>query len=499
MSRIKLPWLFLSFMILMLFCISQFGIGSANAMDNQIQGFKGDMSLGFGPEESFSSKYQDVIDAAQPASDESGSSYLVAEASSDESEDVAEEPQGYEGEDEDRGIAAYGYESGKITENLSLIADLSLSYSVSNVAGGDSLEGFSFNGLLAPIYEISDSKYFILMYDGVYYKKRDFYSDEYGAKQRVEHQSHTITPMFRFDFGEGDRYSLIPLVFYTATLNKDTEDTAWNDGLYNYTDVGAGVDFEMRDLGAGEATGVLKLGIQHYTRNYPNYVSLLDLATGLGVERDEKDYNGIICNAGFDWLKVEGFAWTLNYYFLYKMLDDKKVVNQNGVLSGDEQRDFRHILRLKLWYIWDSGLTLGLETTLAMTQSNQNYYDGMGTLILNDDFFMSNFYDYTSYRLKPNVSYSFAMIPLTISFSYALQQLTYDGRMAKTANRTYKGDKQWETEQEVILAARYELTERWSLLAQWQQITADSNNEDETVYVYDYLVNNYSIGVSYLF
>ncbi|MDY6850695.1 MAG: hypothetical protein SV487_01275 [Thermodesulfobacteriota bacterium] len=457
------------------------------------------MSLEAGLEESFSAGYQDVIDTTHPASDESGSSYLVAEADSGESEDATEEPQGYEGEDGDRGLAAYGYESGKITENLSLIADLNLSYAVSNLDAGDAIEGFSFNGLLAPIYEISDSRYFIFMYEGVYYKKRDFYSDEYGAKQRVEYQSHTITPMFRFDFGEADRYSLIPLAFYTATLNKDTEDTDWNDGLYNYTDVGAGMDFEMRDLGVGEATGVLKMGIQYYTRNYSNYVSLLDLAIGLDVERDEKDYNGIIFNAGFDWLKVEGFAWTLNYYFLYKMLDDKKVVNQQGVLTDDEQRDYRHILRFKMWYIWTSGLTIGLETSLAMTQSNQNYYDGMGTLLLNDDFFMSDFYDYTSYRLKPNISYSFAMIPLTLSFSYAFQELTYDGRMAKTANRTYKDDKQWETEQEIILAARYELTERWSLLAQWQQIIADSNNEDETVYVYDYLVNNYSIGVSYLF
>jgi hypothetical protein len=36
-------------------------------------------------------------------------------------------------------------------------------------------------------------------------------------------------------------------------------------------------------------------------------------------------------------------------------------------------------------------------------------------------------------------------------------------------------------------------------MAQWQRIIARSNNDDESVYQYDYKIANYSVGVSYKF
>jgi len=127
-------------------------------------------------------------------------------------------------------------------------ADLSAFYTRSDVSGSGDTDGGSISALLAPVYKFNDRTFFILMYDGLYYEKREFYSDEIGSKERTEFTSHSITPMVRFDFGERARYSLTPSVFHSATYNKDVETDDWDAGLYNYRDYGGGLDFDMRQV-----------------------------------------------------------------------------------------------------------------------------------------------------------------------------------------------------------------------------------------------------------
>jgi len=411
---------------------------------------------------------------------------LSKESSSEEPQFIEAPPGGYE----------------KITDRLMLITHFSAFYTLSDLHGSDTLSGGALNGLIAPTYKFDDKKFLILMYDGQYYKKREFYSDDIGPKERTEFQRHTITPMVRIDFGKESRYSITPSFFYTATYNKDIEPGGWSDGLYNYRDVGAGVDFDMRQLGYGGADGALKLGAQYYRREYPNYTSLLDLASGIGVEEDEKDYHGVITRARYNWTQKTGFSWGAEYFLLYKDLDDKKVVRSDGVLSSTEQRDYLHSLDLKCWYVIDEvdgRLRVGLDLNSSLKDSNQNYYDGMGTLIITDDVFLPDFYDYRSYRIRPNISYTLALLPLTTSLSYAYQKADYTDRRARFSTGAYKNNKQWETLEEIELEFRYDLTDNWDLLAQWQRIIARSNNDDESVYQYDYKIANYSVGVSYKF
>lgn len=393
-----------------------------------------------------------------------------------------------------------GYE--KITDRLMLIANFSAFYTLSDLHGSDTLSGGAINGFIAPTYMFDDKKFLILMYDGQYYKKREFYSDDIGPKERSEFQRHTITPMVRIDFGKESRYSITPSFFYTATYNKDIEPGGWSNGLYNYRDTGAGIDFDMRKLGYGGGEGALKLGAQYYKRRYPNYTSLLDLAAGIGIEEDEKDYHCVITRARYNWTQKTGFSWGAEYALLYKDLDDKKVVNSNGVLTSREQRDYLHSLDLKCWYILDDvdgRLRVGLDLNNSLKDSNQNYYDGMGTLDPSNDVFLPDFYDYRSYRIRPNISYTLELLPLTPSLSYSYQKTDYTDRRAKYSTGDYKNDKQWETMEVIELKFRYDLAEDWGLMAQWQRIIARSNNDDESVYQYDYKIANYSVGVSYKF
>ena len=414
-------------------------------------------------------------------------------------ESVAKELQTKEVKPEEPRV--YSGDSKEYADGLILIAEFDVAYTRSDLSGSNAIGGFDINGLFAPTYKFNDRNFLILMYDGQYYKKREFYSDEIGYKERTEFQGHTITPMFEMDFGERTRYSIMPSLFYTTTYNIDNEASGWRDGLYNYRDRGAGLDFDMRELFG--AAGTLKLGAQYYTRRYPNYASLLSLTgldsvQGYKTEENEKDYHGVIARAGYDWVKESGFSWEVEYSVLCKKLDDKKVIDENGLPSSRDQRDSRQSLDLNFWYILDidGGLKLGVDLNDSINNSNQDYYEIVGPGPFDYEL-THDFYDYNSYRITPNVSYAFALFPLTTGLSYAYEKTDYNNRRAKFSDGLYKDDKHWEILQEVNLDFRYDLLENWSLFAQWQWIDTRSNNDDERVYRYDYTANSYSVGVSY--
>jgi len=377
------------------------------------------------------------------------------------------------------------------TDRLLFIADFDAFITRSSIHGSGSVEGGSVNGLFAPVYQMNDRTFFILMYDGHYYKEREFFSDDIGPRERREFQSHTIEPMVRFDS-----------VFHTVTYNKDVDTTGWSDGLYNYRDYGAGLDFDMRGVYGDE--GTLSFGAQYYYRKYPNYASLLSI-TGLdllgrqNVEKNEKDYHGVIAKAGYSWVKPLGLSWATQYSLLYKRLLDKKVVDSNGVLTSDEQRDYLQSLDVNFKYMMDvgGGLKFGLDLNGSLNDSNQNYWDEQIVGLFSSQQYTGDYYDYFSYKIRPNIAYTFALIPLTPSVSYSYYRIEYDNRKAKYSNRDYKGEEHYETQDEIALGLRYDLTDNWSIMAQYQNLVQRSNNDDQSVYRYDYIIHNYSIGVAF--
>ena len=390
-------------------------------------------------------------------------------------------------------------------ERFILVANLDAYFTYSDLENDDDLWGGGINATVAPAYRINDTLFALVMYDGNYYKRREFYADDFGYLQRTEFQGHTVTPMLRIDFGEKSKYSLTPSVFGTWTYNKDgggdNDNDDWDNGLYNYRDLGAGLDFDVREV-FGEY-GFLKLGVQHYFREYPNYESLASMVQipGQPDEEDEKDYRGTIVKVGYKWLKDYGWAWTSEISMLYKKLDDKKVVEPSG-LTNQAQEDWVYNLNLNGWYLFENiggGLRLGVELDGGRYDSNQNYYDLLGAVPNPNTVFIDDFYDYRAYTIRPYVSYTFDLLPLTPVFSYAYRHIDYTDRRARDANGLYTSDKQWEELHETILSLRYDLTHQLSLIGWWQHQKARSNNKYQSVYRYDYVVDNISFGASYRF
>ena len=380
-----------------------------------------------------------------------------------------------------------------------LIGDLQ-AYGSYSALQDDDLWGGSFYGLVAPGYKVGERSMLLLMYDGQYDRRMELYSDDYGFRKRTEFQRHAITPMLRMDFGENSRYSITPSVFYTSTWNKDEgQESSWDKGLYNYRDAGVGLDFDARQILSED--GFIKVSVQYYKRRYPNYDSLLHQIDASEYD-DEKDYHAPLVKLGYYWVRDSGFSWVSEYSILYKRLDDKKIIESTGFLSpSTKQRDYVHELFLKGWYSFEDiggGLKVGFDIGGRLTDSNENYvfYDGVMAVDVNRDFF-----DYRSYRIGPNLSYIFELMPLTVRCSYSYEKLDYTDRWARNNDGwgSPKYDDQWETTHDVVIGLQYELTEKLDLLAQWEYTKGGSNNDFETAYTYDYRVNHFILGGKYEF
>ncbi len=384
------------------------------------------------------------------------------------------------------------------TEDLIFIGDITAFGSYSDLDSDDEWGGSCY-GLFAPGYKIGERMIFIAMYDGQYDRRMELYSDDYGYRSRTEFQRHAFTPMLRIDFGEDSRYSLTPSVFYTATWNKDGgQDDSWDNGLYNYRDEGVSLDFNMRRVFGNE--GTFKLGIQWYGRRYPNFGdSLLRQFDGRGYE-DEKDYHGLIVTAGYRWIVDSGFSWVIEYSLLNKRLDDKTVIQSNGELSSTKQRDYINELDCGVWYTFDDmagGVELGLDFNIRMYDSNQNflYFNGPGSWDVNQDYF-----DYRSYRIRPNTAYTFEQIPLTARLSYAYGKVDYTDRWARDSLGFYAAeDDQWDSTHQIVFGLQFDLSEKMNLLAHYEYLKGRSNDDYEVVYTSDYKLQNVLIGFKYSF
>ncbi|RJP79019.1 MAG: hypothetical protein C4522_10880 [Desulfobacteraceae bacterium] len=395
---------------------------------------------------------------------------------------------------------------GQSGERLKLITDIEASYAYSDIKDSDSLSGGVMDVLIAGSWKMKENRFLILKYDGGYEKKLDFYSDDYGQRQRTEFQEHTLTPMLRLGVGHATGISVIPSLFYTATLNKDNSSTGWNDGLYNYYDAGAGIDFEFGKTGFGSGNGLLTFGFQYYKRHYPNFVSLLDLATenedlgrisALDTEKDEKDYAGILAMVEYLWVSGSGFSWNAEYTVLYKKLDDKKVVDLNGSLTDTEQMDHVHTLKFQGTVQLRNNLQAGLTLGANLNKSNQNFWDGMESFTYVDDVATKNYFDHYAYGLQPEISYDFYPAPLMCTTYYLFHKTNYLHRKAKTAAGDYQNQKQRDTEKTFFMELAYIVSDQWRIHANWTNTRSKSNNHDERYYLYDYTLNVYSIGLSF--
>lgn len=387
---------------------------------------------------------------------------------------------------------ASGFE--QYLKDIKLIAQIDVDYLLSTSDTSSSFSGGGIAALIAPRYKINDKLLFIFLYDGSYSNDRDY--DNLGAIP-VKHMMNGFTPMLKIKLGNTSRFSITPSLFYVMST-KDYENSIYND-LYDYTDLGLGIDFLDKKLGFGGGDGQLKLGLQVYRREYPEYTNPDYISDITGVE-SEKDYLGVMPSIGYYWSKEKGFSAYGKYSLLFKNFDDSKVKTPEGVLTDETQQDQMHIFDVRVSYRLDMDLELGLDGSLSLHNSNQNEFDNSNTIEPGDDVPLPGFYNYNLFLFRPDVSYTFKPVPLSVTLFYLFQLTDYTDRDARDSSGSYiMGEKQWEKQERVSLKFDYDINPSWRLFCGWQYIYNKSNNTYEQYYQYNYIVNNYSLGVSYTF
>ena len=369
----------------------------------------------------------------------------------------------------------------------------------SKIQGHNDTGGAIVDVLFSPAIKISDDHYVIPLYNFNYAREQQIIAEEeggYSVQQTLNHNVY-LTNKLKLN----DNLTTKISGFGTWAFYKETKDEDWSDGLYDYNDVGGILDFEyeLGDL-QNNVFDEVGLELEYYRRHYPNFKSLISLATPTAPEEDEKDYDGYKLIFGYLRDNPQGLSIEATYQPLWKKYSDKLIVGTDGVLiGGDKRKDNQHTMDLNLRYPATKRFSLYLDNVLIINNSNQNFYDSKDTIALSDDEYIDDYYEYTSYMIRPKVSYDFEINEekdLTVHLSYAFLNKQYSDRKAQSSTGLYTGEDEEDKFHTFSLGLSYPLTEKIKAIALFDYTIAKSNMEYEKYYRYNYDLMSVACGIS---
>lgn len=365
----------------------------------------------------------------------------------------------------------------------------------SQLMGSSQILGGNGSAVVAPVIHLDDKKTLIPVYNASYRKSKQIFAQDEGPKLFSEDLINSFTPTLRYAYSE--KIAISPMLFYTDMRTKETSADTWHNGLYNYKELGAGINVEYLLSTSRSERELLTFATQLFYREYPNFKSPASIA-GISFEEDEKDFDGFLLSASYAKQKAQGLSHSTTLTFLNKDFRDKLIETPTGERTNENQHDFNLTLSEELVFRKDQALAFRLTGSLSYTDSNQNLAEGSFPNIT----FQDDYYSALLVTLKPGISYAQTLEngrSITYSADYTLSRLGYDNRRAKNSTGTLKAEKERDWTQTLVLNAIYTLNKNWNLGAIAEYTKASSNMEDERVYLYDYEILNLSVGASYKF
>jgi len=367
------------------------------------------------------------------------------------------------------------------------LVDITALGTYSDVSGGNAIGGADIHGTVAPVLRLDKQNYITPLYYGSYNRERQIIVEEEGGRVYNEIMDDNGTLEYKHIINENTILKLDGLTRFHFVKESSYD---WTDGLYDYRDFGAGGSVEYFFTKTKTLKNSVSAGFEFYDRRYPNYQSLISLATVTAPETDEKDYEGYRPSFRYSYL-AERFNCTFLYSPLFKDFSDKKIIDSDGILTKDKREDWFHYSNLNLSYLPEgSRIALGLGLTGILVDSNQNYYDSRGSIPLADDVFTENYYSFKSININPSLTYIYKLDekkkPATFTLGYAYLARGYDDRKAQTSDGTYTNDAQLDQSHTVSFQATYPLTEHVSATSLVSYAKALSNMKYQTYYRYDY-------------
>lgn len=385
-------------------------------------------------------------------------------------------------------------------DRVFLICDLDALGLYSKIGGEGSVSGADVNLKLSPAIMLGPKDFLIPLYNGSYSRTKQAVKEVEGTRLHESFQDHNVNFAWRHRFSE--EFTTKINVFGTWSYSVETKDEDWGDGLYDYEDLGVDLDLRRVERAADLETKKYTASFEFYRRKYPNYGSLISLASVTAPEEYEKDYRGYRLTGGYEFARTNDWSLGIDYGFLFKDFRDKKVIDADGILTDDERDDYVHNADINYSYKINENWILGIDNNYEIYDSNQNFYDSRATIPLNDDVYTDSYYDYFSIALRPGITYLRQIAPertLVVNLLYGFTYKKYDERKKQDSNGVYSADRQVDKIFNVALNIKYPLNKNWALLFLAEYMDVDSNMDYERYYFYDYELYNVGAGLSYSF
>ena len=352
--------------------------------------------------------------------------------------------------------------------------------------------------LFSPTIRLNDSLYWINVYNGSYNRSAQVVAQEEGGRRTDTTQTHDLSTALKYNVNE--TWSLRPLFFADWVFVNETEDESFGEGLYDYRDIGGGLESAWVMQKTQEKEDTLTLGFRYLDRTYPNYQSLLSLFNPNGsIETNEKDLDGYKVNLGYDSRSKDAWSWGAEGIFFYKEYTDKKTINSNGIRLSNTREDFVEYLNLFVSHPLNAEWTFALDGQMVFNQSNLDFYDTHNTLALADDNFLKNYFDYFSFLARPSLVYRRAWEgdrQFVFAADYTFYALHYPGRKVQNVSGVYQADDQQDYAHTFSAKVNVPITKNVSWVVYGNYSIADSNQKFESFYLYEYNLWTAVTGIS---
>ena len=382
----------------------------------------------------------------------------------------------------------------KWEEDGKMFADLKLFIVGSQLVGSSGVPGAEAEAVLAPTVKIMDQLHLVGLYSGSYARKKQVYIEDRGNWLSTESMTHNFTPSLRYKHRKDLSFNIS--IFKTLNLSKETLDEQWYNGLYDYQDIGIGIDTTYKVDAEGTLGRAANLRLQYYSREYPQYISLFTLADLGNIEEKEKDHKGLLLLGRISEKKTAILSYSYELSILSKSYTDKKIETITWERESESQKDTTLTHTGTVSTVRPDGIIYGLNASYTVNTSNQNLAQGSIT----SGIFHRDYYSYTSIQVSPSMRFRYQHLdfkPVKVSVQYSVSKTHYANRLAKDTAGLLTGNRQEDTSHAFSTVVIYPLKEHLTAGAGFEFLRSNSNNDYETFYRYDYEILNFSAGIMY--
>ncbi|MEK7744969.1 MAG: hypothetical protein AAB576_07135 [Elusimicrobiota bacterium] len=370
------------------------------------------------------------------------------------------------------------------------------------MGGGHSFAGQSgsFTGnaslLLAPAMRVNE-RWSLLPIVASSYQGTKQASELAGAgtlfQEEMDHKGKFLAVYSR----PGSPWLIKPSLGYRVQLLKETKDESWTKGLFDNHTLGLGIEVEW----ARRESFSARFAYDYAYSFFPNHASLESQAPG-GYAREFAgagvlDSHSNMGSVSAAWDLGRGAEAETSLRLTQRLFPDQHLVTPAGLLSADTREDFRTSwkggVRLPLIPTGDWRVSTSLEASAENLASNQGSYDARRVRHL------PGFHDYRQLSAAGGlrIFHGEERRPLVFDLSASWSWRRYPHRPVQDPLGAYPGASLRQTTWLLGASLSYPVARRVSLLFDARLLRAESNQDYQALYRYDYSAANYLVGFSY--